>query len=716
MVRHFMRIGFSIAVSLIILALLLQLVTSGLPDQERPSVLTALQNTSLTLVFCYVCLSLVALFVRAYRYRLLIQMSGSDVVPTIGQMAIVTGIRNMVVDLLPARIGELGYVGLLNRGYGVKLPHCVSSLTVAIAFDFVAVLVVIAMIVAKQALGGELQGWALGAMLSAVALSMIALAGLFIITPWFNQRLSGLKEAADVTSLWGKVLALLDDFTTSLIAVRRAGKTLPVVAVSILIRLLKYAGMYLLFVGVAASFDSLANIPMEHAIGALIGGEIGASMPIPTFMSFGAYEAGSALVFQLLGVADQAAAVITMLCVHIWSQCMDYLLGGVLLAVFIFMVRRGPARSSSQGSVAVTRVKATWMNLFAGFVLMLSSGFLAYHLWAASKIGSLTPPDSGTIDAASLTQREQAKVELDGVEGFVVFSSNRDGNHDIFKLDLASFELSKLTTHPNTETYPRVSFDGTQVVFSRAHQPWVSQRNTVAWDVYLLDLASGKEQRLASNATAPEWIADNEIAYLQSGQQVMRLNVDTLDATLALEPGRGNRLPADAKLQNPSVNPLSGAVSFTARQTAIGSPHGHWGTALLGSGQVNPVLEGCELRWQRDGLGLYQVTKGGRDDGLRIVSVDPATLSSVPLTGAKVETLIDLAGEFSHEYWPIESNNGDYVVFGASRGKQAHEHDVADYEIFIWKKGSDSSSATRLTFHTGNDNWPSIYIANGDTP
>ncbi|RBP49622.1 lysylphosphatidylglycerol synthase domain-containing protein [Arenicella xantha] len=709
MVRHILRIGLSIAVSLLILALLLQLVTSGLPAQERPSVLTALQNTSMSLVMAYGLLSLIALFVRAYRYRLLIQLSGSDVLPTIGQMAIVTGIRNMVVDLLPARLGELGYVGLLNRGYGVKLQHCISSLTIAIAFDFVAVLVVIALIVGKQLFGGDLQGWALAAMLSALVLSLVALAGLFVITPWFNRLVQQRSGSVSTTSLWGKGLSLLDDFSKSLQAVGQARKSILIVLLSVGIRLLKYAGMYLLFLAVALpNFDSLNGIPMEHTIGALIGGEIGASMPIPTFMSFGAYEAGSALVFQLLGVADQAAAVVTMLCVHIWSQCMDYLLGGTLLALFIFLVRRAKTESPLEAADSGLTIKSASTLALAAGALIVSSGFLGYQLWAASKLGSLTPPPAGAADIAGQSAKERSRAELAGLQGFVVFSSNRDGNHDIFKLDLASFELTKLTNHPHTETYPRVSFDGTRVIFSRAHQDWVSQRNTVAWDIYLLDLVSGTESKLASNATAPEWISNNEIAYLQSGQNVMRLNVETLKEAAVLIPGLHNSLPKNASLQNPSVNGASGEVSFTGRQSDIGSPHGHWGTALVdgtGNKKIVPILEGCELRWRRDGTSLFQVTKGGRDNDLRIVSVSPDSL--------KIEPLIDLAGEFSHEYWPIESNDGRYIVFGASRGKKDHEHDVADYEIFLWKHGSDPSTATRLTFHTGNDNWPSVYIQQG---
>ena len=112
MIKHLWRIGLSIAVSMGILALLLQLLTSGLPEDQRPSVLAALQNTNLTLALSYLGLGLIALLVRARRYQLLLEMSGETSVPNLRQMALVTGIRNMIVDMFPSRLGELGYVGL----------------------------------------------------------------------------------------------------------------------------------------------------------------------------------------------------------------------------------------------------------------------------------------------------------------------------------------------------------------------------------------------------------------------------------------------------------------------------------------------------------------------------------------------------------------------------------------------------------------------------
>lgn len=703
MIKKLFRLALSIGVSFAILALLLQMFTSGLPDQQRPSVLEALQSTTLSLVAAYLALYIVTLFVRAYRYRMLIGMSGETNVPTFGQMALVTGIRNMVVDMLPARLGELGYVGLLNRGYGVKLQHCISSLTVSVALDFVALLVVVILVIAKQLVGADIQGWAIGALFSALVLAGVALIGLFVITPvattWILKRF----PASEPESLWSKTLKLAQDFSDSLESVRHSGHTAQVVLLSVVIRLLKYFGLYLLFRAVAnPSFQDLAVLPVEQVIGALIGGEIGASLPIPTFMSFGAYEAGSALIFQLLGVVDQASTVVTMLCVHIWSQVMEYIIGGTLLAVFFLMVRR--AKASAGGQSAPSRIKQFGVIAGAGSVLMVGSGFLAYQLWAATKLGSLSAPDAGGISADSDEWRELSKSHVSNLNGFVVFSSNRDGNHDIFKLNLADFELSKLTTHPHTETYPRVSPDGKRVVFSRAHQPWVSQRNTVAWDVYVLDLASMQEVKVGSNGTAPHWVNDQDITYLQDAIRVVRVDVDKLASETIYETGKNNKMPAGAHIQNPDLNPKTGELTFTARQNAIGTNTGHWGTAIAAIDQHKGVYNGCELAWDTTGDSLYQVYPGNGINGSnQIVKVNPETLEQ--------SVLIDLEGEFSHEYWPQDASNGKYMVFGASRGKDEHEHDTQDYEIFLWKVGTDSGKATRLTFHTGNDNWPSVYIA-----
>ena len=715
--KQLLRIGLSIGVSFAILGLLLKMVTTGLDDQQRPSVLSALQDTSLGMVFAVLIVYLITLFIRAYRYRLLLVMSGEQNVPSFRQMSMVTGIRNMIVDMLPARIGELGYVGLLNRGYGVKLQHCVSSLTISVAFDFVALLFVVLLILGKQLSDGSIEGWAMGALLMALIVSAIAIIGLFVITPIVAKWLSTkYLTKLDETSRMAKLITLIQDFGNSITAVREAGKTPQVLGLSIVIRLLKYFGFYLLFRAVSVpNFPDLASLPVEQVVSGLIGGEVGASLPIPTFMSFGAYEAGGALILQLLGVANGAAVVVTLLCVHIWSQFMEYVIGGALLALFLILSKRSKNIRQSVRFEAVEQPNkprkadlARWLSFgTAGAVFMAGSMFLAWELRAAKKLGSIAAPDvGGTADNVE-DWKELSKEHVSNINGFVVFSSNRDGNHDIFKLNLGDFKLSKVTTHPHTETYPRISPDGKRLVFSRSQQPWVSQRNTVAWDIYVLDLATGMETQVGKNGTSPNWINNTEISYLRDATTVDRVNVETMQSSVLYQTGLNNNMPAGAHISNPKYNPLTDQLVFTGRQSEIGMNKGHWGTAITFGNNHKGVENGCELGWSSDNTRLFQVTHGGYDDGkpgagIKIVSVDPETLES--------KTMIDLIGEFSHEYWPKESNNGEYMVFGASRGSKHHEHDSKDYEIFLWKRGTDSDKATRLTFHTGNDNWPDIFV------
>ena len=711
MLKNAFRLGLSLAVSFVILALLLELVNSGVSDSERPSVFNSLKDTNLGLLGLYGAISLITLFFRAYRYQILLVISGEKNVPHFKHMLLVTGIRNMVVDMLPAPLGELGYVGLLNRGYGVKLENCVSSLAISIAFDFIAVLMVIILIVCKQLLGGDLQGWAIGAMLMAAIISTIAFIGLFIISPWINTFITQHFPAKNSESLWAKCLQLANDFCSSLDVARSAGKTLMILALSLSIRFLKYTGLYLLFLAIATpNFVELATLPIEHTVGALIGGEIGASLPIPTVMSFGAYEAGSTLIFQLLGVADQAAALITMLCVHIWSQVLDYVLGGFFLILFIVLKKKEanvkvgsepPALHNNTPQTPNGMKVASF--IMVGVCLMLASGFLANQLWRTTKLGALTAPIAGSNADNAREWQTRSSTQVSMINGFAVFSSNRDGNHDIFKLELSNFELTKLTHHPHTETYPRISPDGLNLVFSRAHQSWVSQRNTEAWDIYLLDLITLKEKKIASNATAPAWADSNLISFVQHSTKLVLFNTDTGTSKIVYQTGINNPMPKDAKIQNPKYNTLNGAISFTARQSDIKMNKGHWGTAIANGNTHQGVHNGCELSWAHDKKELFQVhTKSGLNGSNRIVSVNKDSF--------ELKTLIDLHGEFSHEYWPQQSSNGEYMIFGASRSDKEHEHDVADYEIFLWKLGNAPHDATRLTFHTGNDNWPDIFI------
>jgi hypothetical protein len=114
------KIAISIGVSMLMIAIMLRMVSTGLEPANRPQIFTVLRNTSLSLVGLYLFFALIQAFFRAIRYRLIIAAGNEKDVPSVFHTYLVTLCRNMFVDLLPARIGELSYIAMMNRGYNVS--------------------------------------------------------------------------------------------------------------------------------------------------------------------------------------------------------------------------------------------------------------------------------------------------------------------------------------------------------------------------------------------------------------------------------------------------------------------------------------------------------------------------------------------------------------------------------------------------------------------
>jgi Tol biopolymer transport system component len=279
------------------------------------------------------------------------------------------------------------------------------------------------------------------------------------------------------------------------------------------------------------------------------------------------------------------------------------------------------------------------------------------------------------------------------LSGFVVWSSNRFGNHDLLYLSMPDMLVRRLTRHEHVDTFPRISPDGKRLVFARSQQPWVSQRNHLLWDVWILDIGSGRESLLAPNGNAPTWSEDGSRVFFQrGGNQFVRHDLATGKETVLYGPGVGD-LPPSVLLETPSYSDTRDRIAVTLRG-------GRRATALLEPfGPFQLVAGGCQLNWSPRGSVLYYVDEGGRMKNA-IYRIDPKDLNRT--------LVLDMPGDFSHEYFPKTSNDGKFLVFGASAG--GHEHDSADYEIFLWRIGSPGTEAQRLTFHTGNDCWPDMYL------
>ena len=689
---HIIRLIWSAVISLGVIALLLQLVGGAGNQDQHPGLWQIITRVAPWLFLAYGICTILQAWVRSIRYRVLLRAAGVTAVPSRTHMMLVTMARNMFVDMLPSRSGELIYVALLNRGYRVPAADCFSSLALSFVFDLVALALLVAAIVLHAMMSASAPAWMWIALVFIAAISLTGLAVLLYGSTWAGRILHRFSQNRKPARWVAVLMEFIDNMITSFETVRTSGTLTQTLLLSVAVRGLKYGGIYLLFLSITRiNFPELSTAGFWQVISALLGAEAAASLPFPSLMSFGAYEAGGTAVWSMLGFSA-AAGALAMLAMHICSQVVDYSIGGLgLLAISIKGYPTASENNVSVGTRAPLRFKTIAAMVLGLLAIGLASGWAFLEYRSVKKLGALEAPAAG---AAIATDADAARPAWSrSLRGMVVWSSNRDGNHDIFRLSLPDGSVTPLTRHPHTEYFPRISPDGTRMVFCRSQIPWVSQRNTIPWDVYMMTLADGRETLIATNANVPLWISNQEITYQYQGNEVVKKNVDTGEETRLLYPGRGG-MTESINLQTPSFNPVTG-------ETGMGMRPVRQTSALVDrDGVIRPFGNGCQVKWSPDLSYLYYVDHlPGKDNAF--FKVNPATLEK--------ELWFNHASSFHHEYFPVLSADEQYLIFGASEG--GHEHDAADYEVFLWKVGTPMDDTYRITWHTGNDCWPDIWLA-----
>ena len=694
--RLFRTIGhilLGLGVSGTLLALLMHAALGGEAGKVFPKLLALIRSVSLSFIAIYLGAALVRTVLQTLRYQLILRSSGTAT-PGFLHLFLITTSRNMFIDMLPSRLGELSYVVMLRQGHKVPTSAGLSSLALAFLFDLVALAVMIALLVTYQLLFVQVQWWLLGTVITVTLVTLVGFGllfpGLTEFTRLARQVISGWK--------WGlsrrvadKGLAFLDEFNLALQHARQAGIAGPLLLYSMGVRIAKYLALYSLFYAIAVPNFPEVQTEIASTLMALISAEAGASLPLPTFMGFGSYEAGGMLTMVALG-ATREASLLIMLALHLLSQMMDYLLGGTALLAFMVLVFKN--RDTTSPSV---KWRIPWIYLLTAVMLSVGAAYFLLQEYRDFKMKrALIPPtEFGQALTPDPDGGQTLAQMLRGRTGFLVWSSNRSGNHDLWMQTLPNGTPQQLTSHPHAEYYPRISPDGSKIVFSRSKPAWTSHRDFWGWSVILLDLATGQEQELARDGNVASWSADGQRIYFQrDGRQVVELHLASGEERIVLESGKNIDLPADTWLGLPVPEPGGTRIALTlsgARRT----------TALIDTADasIRDTGNGCQLAWAPDGSYLFKVDHGGKQMNA-LYTLDPASLA--------MEKWFDYPGEFSHEYFPRAANTGDFLVYGASSGD--HEHDKADYEIFLWQIGQPAESALRMTFHSGNDNWPDIYL------
>jgi WD40-like Beta Propeller Repeat len=334
----------------------------------------------------------------------------------------------------------------------------------------------------------------------------------------------------------------------------------------------------------------------------------------------------------------------------------------------------------------------------------MKTAHVVQMLAATAWLGAFACATSGG-SAVDLTDEDKAaqKAVAQKVQGLVVWSSARLGNHDLFVMNTDGSNVRQITKGENVDWFPRFSPDGSKILFCRSKSGWVYERDANSdgkWDIWTVTPDGKDEKKVVDNASWGSWLSDSEIIYVR-GTKIFRRALGGGQEKVVMD-SEGVADLDGALLQQPELSHDGKYVAITLRGSKRET--GVWDIARKKWTQTGL---GCQINWTPDGSRIYWVNptgNGGSEVFARPMKAGKPA-GEVPDDQLK---FMDLPGRRSHEYFPQLSSDGKWMVWGATQ--RGHDHDIADYEIYIWEVGSPAEKATRLTFHSANDRWPDIFI------
>ena len=335
---------FFLSISVFITATLLYYVISSNPVADWKRVLFHLNSSYL---FWYLLLYGLGLLLRTFRYHLLLKSVKSPVLPSFWNLVLVTGVRNMLVDFLPARAGSLSYIVLLNRAFNVDLSPCLSSFTYSFLFDQLAMAPLLAMTLMLEGLTSHKNYpwlWGLALMILIVALTLIMSLGPLIrlFSHWSGGKAHWWRKYARLKD----VDRQFQDLSLSFSTLKQSHIFWPTLGLSILIRATKYLSLYILLSAVLQALSGQwIRLPFWVVLLGLVGSEASAGLPISGIAGFGFYEGILGAVLSTQGI-HPSQAVLVSFAMHFFTQVVDYSLGGGALLYILIRLSGGKKTKS----------------------------------------------------------------------------------------------------------------------------------------------------------------------------------------------------------------------------------------------------------------------------------------------------------------------------------------------------------------------------------
>ena len=280
-----------------------------------------------------------------------------------------------------------------------------------------------------------------------------------------------------------------------------------------------------------------------------------------------------------------------------------------------------------------------------------------------SKTGWNFNPESKSFNAVSSNQTQNFTGQF---PGRILFTSNRDGNQEIYIMDIDGSNQRNLSNNPADDWTPNCSPDGKKIVFA-------STRNGYR-DIYIMNIDGSDQKKLTNNrntALWPRFSPDGSKIIFQDGQ-IYIINIDGSNEVKITNAGE-NALP--------SWSPDMQKICFTSFRDG-----NHWQLYIMD-------IDGSDIQ-QLTTEPIEHWTSTWSPDGSKIVFL--AGVADIYVINSDGSNQVKLTQTNAYEWDPAWSSDGSKILFTSERD--------GNREIYIMNP--DGSNQINLTNNNARDEYP----------
>ena len=335
------RTFFYVIISILLSVLLMGLLLSRIEAKELAETLTRI---FLPALLAYMAIALLGAVLRAWRYKIFLSprpIRRRD-------LLMATFIRNSFVDLLPARIGSLSFIYVLNKRLGFAFEAATSAFVASLVYDFLTLSPFVFAAVVAVGLGA----------VSISTPALLVVAGIFFAL-WILILWKLIPFLTLALAVYGRILGILKwkDKKWAVVSVEKIRATIeslaliqgkklavPIFVLSLGIRAAKYVSLYFLLFALLRSLGfGMAGLSFWKLILGITGAEITSVLPVKGLAGFGTRESVWALTMGMMGL-EQRIAILSGLGVHLLTNLFEYTLGigSLLILALPLLKNRSP--------------------------------------------------------------------------------------------------------------------------------------------------------------------------------------------------------------------------------------------------------------------------------------------------------------------------------------------------------------------------------------